>query len=111
MLDRASHKRRIESGQDYHIVKGLCDVLRAYAAGHGNNGIIVVFLYGSGELLHEFGLALPVKHLFIYSDLAPLRLTRNPDEGAKGSTKNNLAFLHPDFTISLTDLQSQKSSK
>ncbi len=29
----------------------------------------------------------------------------------KGSAKNNLAFLHPDFTISLTDLQSQKSSK
>ncbi|MDL1982354.1 MAG: hypothetical protein LWX02_13020 [Deltaproteobacteria bacterium] len=29
----------------------------------------------------------------------------------KGSVKNNLAFLHPDFTISLTDLQSQKSSK
>jgi hypothetical protein len=25
----------------------------------------------------------------------------------KGSAKNNLAFLHPDFTISLTDLQSQ----
>ena len=30
---------------------------------------------------------------------------------AEGSAKNNLAFLHPDFTISLTDLQSQKSSK
>jgi hypothetical protein len=29
----------------------------------------------------------------------------------KGSAKNNLAFLHPDFTISLTGLQSQKSSK
>ncbi len=29
----------------------------------------------------------------------------------KGSVKNNLAFLHPDFTISLTDLHSQKSSK
>ena len=29
----------------------------------------------------------------------------------KGSVKNNLAFLHPNFTISLTDLHSQKSSK
>jgi len=28
-----------------------------------------------------------------------------------GPAKNNLAFSHPDFTISLTDLQSQKSSK
>ena len=29
----------------------------------------------------------------------------------KGSVKNNLAFLHPNFTISSTDLHSQKSSK
>jgi len=29
----------------------------------------------------------------------------------KGSVKNNLAFLHHNFTISLTDLHSQKSSK
>jgi len=28
-----------------------------------------------------------------------------------GSIKNNLAFLHPNFTISLTDLHFQKSSK
>ena len=32
-------------------------------------------------------------------------------KGIKGSVKKTLAFLHPDFTISLTDLQSQKSSK
>ena len=31
--------------------------------------------------------------------------------GIKGSVKNSLAFLHPNFTISLTDFHSQKSSK
>jgi hypothetical protein len=40
-----------------------------------------------------------------------LQKAKIADYRSKGSVKNNLAFLHPDFTISLTDLQSQKSSK
>jgi len=50
-------------------------------------------------------------HKGIFIGKVVLSVSSQPIFKAKGSVKNNPVFLHPGFTIFLTDLHAQKSSE
>jgi len=83
-----------------------------------NNLVFTLREDGGDEMLVEyngpspgnFNDATKVVAIFMAVELL-VKCPTKYEQRVKGSVKNNLAFLHPDFTISLTDLQSQKSSK